>query len=231
MKVDKRKNYYLVLDVEGVGEIKDALTYDVGGAIVDKSGHIYESFSFLVYDIFFNPEIDMKSAYYAEKIDTHYKPNIGKKFDVKKFNSVKFFIRDLIAKYGVKKVFAYNMAYDRRALNNTSKFITPQYKWFLPYGVEVGCIWHMACQVICTQKSYKKFIDDNGLRTEKGNMKTSAKIVYAYMIDNPGFEEQHTGYEDVKIEVAIMARCFRQHKKMNTSINYACWRIPQREVV
>jgi hypothetical protein len=122
----------LVLDVEGVGEIKDALTYDVGGAIVDKSGHIYESFSFLVYDIFFNPEIDMKSAYYAEKIDTHYKPNIGKKFDVKKFNTVKFFIRDLIAKYNVKKVFAYNMAYDRRALNNTSKFITPEYKWVLP---------------------------------------------------------------------------------------------------
>jgi hypothetical protein len=89
----------------------------------------------------------------------------------------------------------------------------------------------MSCQVICTQKSYKKFIDDNGLRTEKGNMKTSAEIVYAYMIDDAKFEEQHTGYEDVKIEVAIMARCFRQHKKMNTSINYACWRIPQREAV
>lgn len=131
------------------------------------------------------------------------------------FNSVKFFIRKLIAKYGIEEVMAYNAGYDNRALNNTSKMITPNYKYFLPYGIKVSCIWHMACQVICTQKAYKDFIDKNGLRTAHGNMKTSAEIVYAFMTNTPNFEEQQGGFEDVKIEVEIMAHCFRQKKGMN----------------
>lgn len=52
-----KKNFYLVIDVEGAGEIFDAKVYDVGGAIVDKKGNIYESFSFLVNEIFDNTEI------------------------------------------------------------------------------------------------------------------------------------------------------------------------------
>ena len=47
------------------------------------------------------------------------------------------------------------------------------------------------------------------------------------MTQNPNFEEKHTGLEDVKIEVQIMARCFRQHKKMDKGINRLCWRTPQ----
>ena len=229
MSIDKRKKYFLAIDVEGVGELDSPLTYDIGGAVIDKRGTIYESFSFVVRDVFFNPEVDMATAYYADKIDTHYKPGIKSgKFDVRKFNHVKFFIRDLIKKYDIKKAFAYNASYDRGALNNTSAFITPEYKYFLPYGVEIGCIWHMACQVICTQKSYKKFAKENGLVSEKGNIRTSAEAVYAYMIDDPNYQEEHTGFEDVKIEAEILARCFRQKKKMSTKINRLCWRIPQR---
>ena len=50
------------------------------------------------------------------------------------------------------------------------------------------------------------------------------------MADNAiDFEESHTGLEDVKIEVAIMAECYRKHQKMDRAINAACWRIPQRK--
>ena len=56
---------------------------------------------------------------------------------------------------------------------------------------------------------------------------TSAEVVWAYLTDNVDFEEKHTGLEDVKIEVQIMAHCFRQHKKMDKGINRLCWRTPQ----
>ena len=42
------------------------------------------------------------------------------------------------------------------------------------------------------------------------------------------FKEEHKGLEDVRIEVEIMAHCFRQHKKMNTNINTSCWRLVQK---
>lgn len=224
----KQKEKFLIIDVEGAGTIANALTYDVGGAVIDREGKIYETFSFVVREIFFEKEI-MNTAYYGWKLPTKYLPflNNEKRFSVKNFNNTKFFIRDLITKYSIKKVFAYNARYDRNALNNTSRFITPDYKWFFPYGMEFCCIWNMACQVICTQKKYKKFIDKHGLRSEKGNMRTSAEIVYAYMTNNVDFTEEHTGFEDVQIEIQILVKCFRQHKKMTTNLNGFCWRIPQ----
>ena len=40
--MDKRKNYYLVLDVEGAGDTQNAFVYDIGCAIADKQGKVYE---------------------------------------------------------------------------------------------------------------------------------------------------------------------------------------------
>ena len=114
------------------------------------------------------------------------------------------------------------------ALNTTERWLTKsKYRFFLPYGTKVFCIWHMACQVLCTQKSYIRFCLENGLTSPSGNIKTSAEAVYAYMTDNAEFSESHTGLRDVLIEVQIMARCFRQHKHMDKAINRSCWRIPQ----
>ena len=43
---DKRKHYYLVIDVETTNNLDDALVYDIGAAIVDKRGNIYENVSY-----------------------------------------------------------------------------------------------------------------------------------------------------------------------------------------
>ena len=233
MKIDKRKKYFLVLDVEGAGELDCAFVYDVGGAVVDKRGNIYDSFSFAVSDIFENEPFGiLETAYYANKLPLYYEKIKSGEMNVKSLYYVREHIKSLISQYSIGEVMAYNAIYDRNALNNTQRWTTKsKYRYFLPYGVKVSCIWHMACQVICTQKSYKKFAIENGFVSAKGNIKTSAETVYAYMIDDPSFEEEHTGYEDVKIESEIMARCFRQHKKMNRYPSRWCWRIPQGKAV
>ena len=132
--------------------------------------------------------------------------------------------------YNTNIVCAYNCFFDRNALTTTVRFISKSaVRWFFPYGTEFYCIWHMACQTICQQKSYLRFCLENGFYSESGNCKTSAEIVWAYLTQTPEFEEKHTGLEDVKIEIEIMAHCFRQHKSMDRGINRLCWRLPQSE--
>ena len=60
-KIDKRRKYYIVLDTETGNGIKEgkklnldySLVYDCGFAVVDKTGKVYEMYSFINYDIFF----------------------------------------------------------------------------------------------------------------------------------------------------------------------------------
>ena len=46
------KNYYLTIDTETANGLNDPFVYDIGGAIHDKKGNVYETFSFVIYDIF-----------------------------------------------------------------------------------------------------------------------------------------------------------------------------------
>ena len=221
-------DYYLVLDVETANSTDDPLVYDLGFAVCDRKGNIYEAESYVVSDIFFKETELMQTAYYHEKLPKYYEGIKKQAFKVINFYTAKKRIADLIEKYNIKAVCAYNASFDTKALNTTQRYLTnSKYRYFLPYGTEVYCIWHMACQVICTQKRYIKFCLDNGFVSESGNIKTSAEAVFAYMTKNEKYEECHTGLQDVLIETQIMAKCFAQHKKMNKKINRLCWRIPQ----
>lgn len=226
-----KKYFYMVLDVETANTTDDALVYDVGFAITDRKGNIYEKYSYIVRETFFDYADLMKSAYYAEKLPKYYKGIKNGDFCVKSLYAVRKQIADLIKKYNIHAVCAYNAFFDSTALNKTQRYMTKsKYRYFLPYGTQIFCIWHMACQVICTQKGYVKFCLDNGFVSPKGNIKTSAETVYAFLTRNEQFEEQHTGLQDVLIETEIMKECFKKHKKMKMNINRFCWRIPQKNI-
>ena len=232
--MDKRKKYFLVVDVETTNSTEQALTYDIGFSVCDKKGNVYESKSFAISDIFFdekkiynNYEL-MDSAYYANKLPQYYEGMRSGAWKVVPLLVARQEIHRLMKEYNINVVCAYNCNFDKNALNTTLRYISKsKIRWFFPYGTEFYCIWNMACQTICKQKGYLRFCLKNGLYSESGNMKTSAETVWAYMTQNPNFEEKHTGLEDVKIEVQIFAKCIAQHKKMDKGINRLCWRIPQ----
>jgi DNA polymerase III epsilon subunit-like protein len=206
---------YLVIDVETAGGLDNPLVYDVGGAVVDKYGKIYETFSFVIEEIFYGQSELMKSAYYAAKIPDYKKEIFEGKRTVATFAQVHNFINRILKEYNINVFLAYNARFDRNALNNTLQFLTEgKRKYFLPYETDVQCIWTMAKDTICKQRTYKKFCLDNGFLTANNRLKTSAEVVYRYMTYSIDFEESHTGLEDVKIETAIFAYCVRQHKKM-----------------
>ena len=63
-----KKKKYLILDVETANMVEDPLVYDIGFAIADNTGKIYEAYSFVISDIFFDMADIMKTAYYAKTI-------------------------------------------------------------------------------------------------------------------------------------------------------------------
>lgn len=225
---DKRKKYILTIDVETAGEIDNPICYDVGYAITDKSGKVYFKRHYVVHEVFNLMTKLMESAYYAWKIPLYKERIKSGEVRVKRFIDIYYEIREVMKRAGINTVAAYNCHFDRNALNNTLRIVTfDNYKWFFPYETNFICIWHMACQVICTQKTYLQWAARMGLESAKGNMSTSAETVYKYLSGENGFVEEHMGLDDVLIEAEIMARCFRQHKKMKQTINRLCWRIPQ----
>lgn len=226
------KHYYLVCDIETANHAEDALAYDVGLAIIDRNGAVYEKHSFICREIFFDEADLMQSAYYARKIPEYYEGIADGSRKVATLYEIRLIVFDLYKRWNYKAIMAYNAYFDNSGLNRTQRYITKsKYRWFFPYGVPVHCIWHMACQTICSMKKYHKFCTDNGFVSKSGNIQTSAEVVYRFLTGNTDFEEEHKGLEDVLIEAYIFAECVRKHKKMNRNINRACWRIPQRKAV
>lgn len=224
-----RRKKFLVLDVETANTTDDPFVYDIGGAVCDKYGNIYEEFSFIVSDIFDNEPELMKTAYYAEKLPVYYDGLSKGLFHKATFYNVREYIKQVIGRHKIFEICAYNAHFDTLATNKTQRWLTKsKYRYFLPYGLQVDCIWHMACQVICTQKAYRNFCIKYNFIKGSGRLMTDAETVYRYMLfDQPEFAESHTGLDDVRIEVAILAHCFRQKKRMDKSINRLCWQIPQ----
>ena len=227
--MSKQKEKFIVLDTETANSVDEPLPYDIGWAICDRSGYIYAKRSFVVAEIFLDMKDLMQSAYYANKIPQYWEDIKQGKRQIKKMWNIRRIMIDDIKNYNIKKIGAYNMAFDQKSTNNLVRYISKSWlRWWLPYGMETFCIWHMACQVLADRPTYIKFANENGLVSSAGNVQTSAESIYKYLIKNPDFAESHTGLEDVEIEVEIMAHCYRQHKKMNTNINRLCWRIPQK---
>lgn len=230
MKIDKRKKYMVVLDIETANSAEDAIAYDIGFAVVDKKGNIYESYSFMMAEMFLNHSKDemMTTAYYAEKLPNYWKDYRKGERKLVSIYTARKILKEVCEKWNIGEIWAYNAYFDKSGCNRTLRYLTKsRARWFFPYGVEIKCIWHYACQTLCKQRNFFKFCTKNGFISPSGNLKTSAEVVYAYMTDNPDFEESHTGLEDVEIEAAILSKCIRQHKKADTNINRLCWRIPQ----
>lgn len=226
----RKKELYLVIDTETCNSIEQPLPYDIGYAICDRYGNIFLKRSFVVAEMFIDRQDLMQSAYFAEKIPQYWEDIKQGKREVRTLWQIRKTLHKDMKEYGVKKVGAYNMGFDKRALNNITRYATKSWcRWFFPFGTEYFCIWNMACQVILNSSSYVKYALKYNLVSEKDNILTSAECCYRFLKKNIDFLESHTGLEDVEIEIEIMAKCFSTHKKMNKEIYSACWRLPQRK--
>ena len=145
-KIDKRKTYILVVDTEtangtvtkeGKTDFRDCQVYDFGYAVIDKSGNVYDTGSFVNSQIFEKNYL-MESAYYAEKIP-QYKEDIksGKRILTDWF-TIKQEVKRICDLYNIKAICAHNAAFDVRACNSTQRYLTKsKFRYFFPYGIVI----------------------------------------------------------------------------------------------
>lgn len=226
-RIDRRRNYGIVFDTEtantGLNEdgqlfFKDGLFYDFGFSVVDTKGNVYEEYSFINTDIFFEKEL-MNSAYYKNKVPKYWKDiKAGRRKLANTYTIHKTFI-DCINKYECKWITAHNTRFDYAVVNATQRWTSKsKYRYFIPKDVEIWDTMKMARDVILKMPTYRTFCEKHDLLTKNGRLSASAENLYRFITKNPNFVESHTGLEDVQIERQILWYCLRQHKKMRKKL-------------
>lgn len=227
MKIDRRRNYGIVFDTEtantGLNEdgqlfFKDGLFYDFGFSVVDTKGNVYEEYSFVNTDIFFEKEL-MNSAYYKEKVPKYWKDiKAGRRKLANTYTIHKAFV-ECINKYECKWVTAHHTRFDYAVVNATQRWVSKsKYRFFIPKDVEIWDTMKMARDVILKMPTYRTFCENHNLLTKNGRLSASAENLYRFIIKDASFVESHTGLEDVQIEREILWFCLRQHKKMRKKL-------------
>lgn len=224
-KGNKMKTYYMGIDTEtangfmsedGKLDLSNSLVYDVGWQIIDKKGKVYCTKSFVVAEIFLDPDL-MKSAYFAEKVPQYWKDiKAGKRILTSFYKVRQQFFSDR-NRFNCKIVFAHNAYFDYNALNCTLRYLTgSKCRYFFPRKVELWDTLKMSRDVIGKTKSYSSFCQTNGYLTKHKTPQNrlTAEILWRYLSGNNDFLESHTGLEDVQIESEIFIYCLKTHKKM-----------------
>ena len=224
MKIDRRRHYILLLDTEtantqtdenGKLDMTSVLVYDCGWCVMDTRGNVYKEQSFINRDIFYAESELMQSAYYANKIPQYIADiKAGARIVANTYEIRRAMLEDM-AEYGITEVVAHNSRIDINALNTTRRWMTKsKYRYWFPKGTEVWDTMKMAKDVIHKMPSFLSFCECYNLYTATGRLSTTAENLYRFIINDPTFEESHTGLEDVQIEREIFNYCMRQHKKM-----------------
>lgn len=208
------KEKIIVLDTETTNSLDDPFCYDVGFAVVDMLGNIYETHSYVVADIFLDEEM-MASAYFIDKVPQYWEEIKEGKRELRRFSTVKSIFREVCRKYGIKKVAAYNCRFDYRSLNYTQRLLTSsKYRYFFPYGMEFMDILKLARGVLKNNDEYGEFCYDNDFLTKRGQRRYTAEIVYKFLF-NGKFEEEHTGLADCLIEGEIMVQLLGENDELD----------------
>ena len=224
-KIDRRHIYGIMLDTETANTIQEGsrldtssvLPYDIGFAIIDTYGRIYETHSFVNSDIFTREKELMKSAYYAKKIPQYEVDLLLGTRKLANTYTIRQFILSKIKEYDIKFVCAHNARFDYTSMNNSVRWETKsKIRYFFPRSVEWWDTLRMAREVVAKTPTYRAFCEKHGFMTKHKTpqVQVTAEVLYRYITNNPTFKESHTGLEDVLIEVEILKYCRRKHQKM-----------------
>lgn len=198
---------YIMLDTETTNSLDDPICYDVGFAVVDRNGSVYETHSFVVAEVFLNAEL-MASAYFIDKIPQYWEDIKKGTRKLAKFNTIRKVLAETMKKHNTQIVIAHNARFDYRSTAKTQRYLTKsKYRYFLPYGTEIWDTLKMAREVLKNDVDYDNFCYNNNYVTKRGCKRYTAEILYRFFTGDNDFVESHTGLEDVSIEKVIFAEC------------------------
>lgn len=209
---------FIVVDTETTNSLDDPLCYDVGFAVVDILGNVYENYSFVVADIFLDKDL-MQYAYFADKIPQYWADIKSGKRELKTFRNIQKAFADCVKRNNVKIVLAHNARFDNRSLNLTQRYLTgSKYRYFFPFGIEIWDTLKMSRAVLKNNDAYSDFCYNNDYLTSRMVRRYTAEIIFRFISGDNGFEESHTGLEDVLIEKEIFVFCITAQPELDGAL-------------
>ena len=200
---------YCTLDTETVGgATKPTGFYHLGGIIHDRQGNVIGCFNYLIAEMF---DLIKEDDYAKKNFDLYLEmlqEGTATLIDTQE-NAIAM-VNAICNYYNVNVMIAYNSGFD---FGKTSC-------GDLLEGREFIDLWLMALETICQKVSYQRFCAENGRFNNKGNCRTNAESVYAYLINEPTYCEEHTALEDSKIELEIFKACIKMHKKFTPNCHW-----------
>lgn len=200
---------YCTLDTETVGGASNPLGfYHLGGIIHNRNGEIVGCFNYIIAEML---------PYVLN--DDYAKKNLPLYYDMLRDGTATLIdtqahaievVNSTLEFYNVNVMTAFNSGFDY------CKTMCAE----LLEGREFIDLWLMALETICYKKSYQVFCAESGRYNKKGSCKTNAESVFAYLIGNPDYCEEHTALEDSKIELEIFNACIKSHKKFTPNTHW-----------
>lgn len=235
-QVDLQKVKYLMfIDTETIGSLfvqESVLPFEIGMKVYDlENQKIVKEKSYLVRK-FFNNKYIMLSTFSATKYPNYFeKLENDKRYKTMSVNDISKDIEKTIQRYGIKIMVAHNGNFDKTAMARLFEdFETsnPFKKLDLLDTMEIS-------KIITFSKDYANYciknkdilnsIKDSCFITNSGRVRTTAQAIYSYLIQNPNFEESHTGLEDIDIEIEIFKASYQSLGNTLVNLNVApSWR-------
>lgn len=193
--------HYLLIDTEAINLDKPYI-YDIGYIVFDETykpinyGHMVLS---QVYD---NKAL-FNTAYYGNKRPIYTKRLQGKTARKTHVGQAMRTLNGLIKTYDINRVYAYNIPFDNRAFEFTTKFFKVKNPLEKLESVDIQSI---ANHHIHSTKAYQEFAKNKSYITEKGNLQVSAEKTFEFIYGDV-FQESHLGLDDCFVELDILKAC------------------------
>lgn len=206
---------FIVLDTETTNDIDCPLAYDIGFAVIDKIGTVYEKHSFVVADIFLDKEL-MQSAFFADKIPMYWEQIKSGERTLASFYNIRKCLVNVMSKYNIDIVIAHNARFDYISTATTQRYLTKsKYRYFFPYGTKIWDTLKMSREIFKDDEKYCAFCTENNYKTANNSNRYTAEILYRYLTNDNSFIENHTGLEDVLIEKEIFVHCVQKNPEID----------------
>lgn len=185
---------------------KNNMVYDLGVAILNTStGEIVDTMNAVVSETFGNVAA-MRTAYYASKIPQYLAAIDAGELEVLAFSDCFKRFGALLAAHGVRSVWAYNMAFDYKALNRTISELSNGFVGcFFPDNVKCYDLMSSAINLVGNTRRYQSWALEHGYVTPTGRAKATAEIMFRFVTDDNAFIEDHTALSDAMVEADILA--------------------------
>ena len=228
------KRYTLILDTETVSNNKGFSLYgnyvfDIGATlcvIEDSNITILENFNYLVEEIYKDEDL-MKNYFFGEdRLNSFYKENND--IEICSWNKIIEHFKKIIEDLEIEDYAAFNITFDMNSIQSTCDKLKTDNPFKDLTKVD---LYNKSCQALADDENYKIFCVENGRVTEKGNIKSDAESVFAYLFNAPSIIESYTALLDAILETKIYQWLLKEEKEQDTFFedtpNTQAWRLVQ----